>query len=128
MIIYLSANKDLSPSALIQRQLDAYNAKDPAAWLATYAVDARQLLLHGEVLAAGHEQMRSRITERFAEPDLHAELLSRIVMNNIVVDHELITRNFPEGKGSIAMLCVYEVVDGLIQTASFSMGEKKIFA
>jgi hypothetical protein len=28
--------------------------------------------------------MRQRIVVRFAEPDLHAELLSRVVMGNIV--------------------------------------------
>jgi len=42
------------------------------------------------------------------------------VMGNIVVDHEKITRNFPEGRGSLEMLCVYEIKDGLIQKASFA--------
>ena len=59
--------------------------------------------------------MRARTIIRFAEPDLHAELLSRIVMDNIVVDHEKITPNFPEGRGSLEMMCVYEIKDGLIQ-------------
>jgi len=116
----------LSPAAQIQRQLDAYNAKDVAAWLATYAPDARQLALHGEILATGHEQMRTRILARFAEPDLYAKLLSRTVMENIVVDHELVTRNFPEGKGTIEMLCVYELIDELIRTASFALGKKTL--
>lgn len=49
-------------------------------------------------------------------------------MGNFVVDHELITRNFPEGRGTIEMLCVYEVVDGYIQRASFALGEKKLGA
>ncbi len=113
-----------SPVTLIQQQLDAYNAKDVEAWLACYAPDAQQFTLHGELLVEGHVDMRQRITSRFTEPDLHARLLNRTVMANFVIDLELITRNFPEGKGSIEMLCIYEIINGLIQKASFSLGEK----
>jgi hypothetical protein len=114
--------------ALVQRQLDAYNAKDIEAWLGTYAVDARQFQLHGDCLASGHAEMRQRIALRFTEPDLHATLLQRTVMENIVVDHELVTRNFPQGKGKVEMLCVYEIVGDLIQTASFAVGPVKLEA
>jgi putative hydrolase of HD superfamily len=40
----------------------------------------------------------------------------------------LITRNFPEGRGTLEMLCVYEVVNGRIQRASFALGEKTLQA
>lgn len=115
-----------TPLEVIQRQLVAYNAKDIDALLATYAMDAEQYALHGECLAKGHEDMRARFLIRFAEPDLHARLLSRTVMGDIVVDLELITRNFPEGLGTVEMLCVYEVKDGLIQKVSFATGEKRL--
>lgn len=115
-----------SPLAVVQAQLDAYNAKDIEALLQTYAPDAEQFTLHGERLAQGHEQMRPRFLARFAEPDLQARLLSRLVMGGVVVDHELITRNFPEGRGSIEMMCVYEVVNGRIQKASFALGERRL--
>ena len=114
-------------AALIQRQLDAYNNKDIDAWLATYAPDARQYNLHGDCLAAGHDEMRARITARFKEPDLHARLISRTVSNNVVIDVEIITRNFPEGKGEIEMLCIYQIEGSLIQHASFSVGEPNFF-
>lgn len=117
-----------SPLAVVQAQLDAYNAKDIGALLGTYAPDAEQYTLHGERLAQGHEQMRSRFLIRFAEPDLNARLLSRTVMGNVVVDHELITRNFPEGRGTVEMLCIYEVMDGRIQKASFAVGERRLGA
>jgi hypothetical protein len=120
--------KTFTPATLIQHQLDMYNAKDIDGWLACYAIDAQQYTLHGELLASGHEQMRARISNRFTEPDLHARLLNRTVMGHLVVDLELITRNFPEGKGNIEMLCIYEVVDGLIHKASFALGEKTIAA
>ncbi len=113
----------LTPAQLIQRQLDAYNAKDIDGWLDCYASDAEQWALHGEMLAKGHDAMRARIAGRFMEPDLYANLLSRIVMDHIVVDHESITRNFPEGKGKVSMLCIYDVQHGRIQKATFSLGQ-----
>lgn len=115
-----------SPLAVVQAQLDAYNAKDLDALMATYAPDAQQFALHGALLAEGHEQIRPRYEMRFAEPDLHARLLSRTVLGNFVTDLEIVTRNFPEGKGTVEMLCVYEVVDGRIVRASFATGETRV--
>jgi putative hydrolase of HD superfamily len=115
-----------SPLAIVQAQLDAYNAKDIDALLDTYAHDAEQYTLHGERLAQGHDEMRARFLQRFAEPDLHARLLSRTVMGKVVIDFELITRNFPEGIGTLEMLCIYEVEDSHIRKVSFALGEKKL--
>lgn len=117
-----------SPLAVVQAQLDAYNAKDITALLNTYAPDAEQYTLHGERLAQGRDEMRARFLIRFAEPDLNARLLTRTVMGNVVVDHELITRNFPEGRGTVEMLCVYQVMGEHIQKASFALGEKRLSA
>ncbi|MFN8954645.1 MAG: nuclear transport factor 2 family protein [Burkholderiales bacterium] len=114
------------PLEVVQRQLVAYNAKDIDGLLATYAVDAEQYTLHGERLAKGHEEMRPRFLARFAEPDLSARLISRTVMGNVIVDFESIIRNFPEGVGTLEMLCIYEVQNGFIQKASFATGEKRI--
>lgn len=117
-----------SPLSVVQAQLDAYNARDVEALLQTYAADAEQFTLHGELLAKGQEQLRERFLTRFSEPNLHAKLLSRIVVGNMVVDAELITRDYPEGVGTLEMLCVYEVVDGRIQRVSFALGEKTLHA
>lgn len=117
-----------SPLHIVRTQLDAYNAKDIDALMRTYALDAEQFILHGECIAKGHAQLRARFLLRFEEPDLHAHLLSRVVVGNIVTDSELITRNFPEGLGTIEMLCIYEVVNSHIQRASFATGEKRILA
>ena len=116
----------MTPSEVVQRQLDAYNARDLGAWAATYAPDARQTDLRGGLLAEGCAQIRERMVLRFAEPDLHAELLSRIVMGNVVVDHERVTRNFPEGRGTVEMICVYEVQGDWIQHASFALAATRV--
>jgi putative hydrolase of HD superfamily len=116
------------PAAVVQAQLDAYNAKDIDALMLTYAPDAQQFTLHGPLLAQGHEAIRPRYVARFVEPDLHARLLSRTVVGNFVTDLEVVTRNFPEGLGTVEMLCIYEVVDGRIQRASFATGATTLIA
>ena len=115
-----------SPLDTVQAQLEAYNAKDIEALLDSYAPDAEQYTISGELLAQGREQLRERFLLRFAEPDLHAQLISRTVIGNFVVDAELITRNFPEGRGVIELLCVYEVQDGRIRRAQFSTGQQRM--
>jgi putative hydrolase of HD superfamily len=115
-----------SPLQVVQAQLDAFNAKDIEALMRAYAPNAEQFTLHGERLAKGHDEIRPRYIARFTEPHLHARLLSRIVMGNVVTDLELITRNFPEGVGTLEMLCIYEVSDGRISKASFAAGQKTL--
>lgn len=116
------------PAAVVQAQLDAYNARDIDGLMLTYAPDARQFALHGALLAEGIDAIRPRYVARFTEPDLHARLLSRTVLGNFVTDLEIVTRNFPEGLGTVEMLCIYEVVEGRIKTASFATGATTLLA
>jgi len=118
----------MTPVAVVQAQLDAFNAKDLDALMATYAPDAQQFVLHGALLAEGHAVLRARYAARFAEPDLYARLVTRTCIGNLVVDAEIITRNFPEGVGTLEMLCVYEVCDGKIVKASFATGLQTLAA
>jgi len=111
-----------SPEAVVQRQLDAYNAHDLDALLATYAPDARQFELPAQLLAAGHAQMRERFIQRFQDPTLHARLVKRTVIGAIVVDQEDVVRQYPEGPGRAEIIAIYEVRDGLIRSASFVFG------
>jgi hypothetical protein len=119
---------DTSPSGVVQAQLQAYNAKNVDALLRTYAVNAEHRSIHSELQARGHEELRARFVARFAEPDLYARLVSRIAMGNFVTDAEIVTRNFPEGRGTLDLLCIYEVSDGLIQRAWFATGKKALHA
>jgi hypothetical protein len=110
-----------SPEVVVQRQLDAYNAKNMAAWLSTYADTAKQFELGGKLLAEGHAQIKARTELRFAEQNLHAKLIKRVVMGNVVIDHEDVMRTLPEGAGSVELVCIYLVEQGKIQSATFSM-------
>lgn len=103
-----------TPEAVVQRQLDAYNARDLAALLAIYAEDAELLEHPNTLLARGSAALRERFAARFREPNLQAALQKRIVMGNFVFDHEIVTRTFPDGPGTLEVVMIYEVRDGRI--------------
>ncbi|MDB6031836.1 MAG: hypothetical protein JWM16_2174 [Verrucomicrobiales bacterium] len=114
------------PEIIVQTQLDAYNAKDVDALIATYAEDAQQFEHPSTLLASGSAQLRERFLARFQEPNLHALLLNRTVMGNTVIDHEKITRTFPEGPGCIEIIALYEVQKARIAKAWFIFGPKHL--
>lgn len=116
----------LSPEAVIAGQLDAYNAKDIDTFLTFWAPNAQIFEHPAALMATGHAEIRARHEIRFQEPDLAANLLHRAVLGSKVIDHERVTRNFPEGLGTIEVGAVYEVKDGLIEKAWFVFGEKAL--
>lgn len=91
-----------------------------------WAEDCQYYAFPSTLLASGAAEIRARHVERFREPDLHGKLLTRIVVGNVVVDHETVTRNFPEGKGEVDVVCIYEVEAGNIAKAWFKMGERRM--
>ena len=115
-----------SAEAIVQRQLDAYNARDIDAILATYTDDAQLFNFPATLLASGGAQLRERFASRFTEPDLHAQLQHRIIMGDVVIDHELVTRTFSEGVGRIELVAIYQVRDGKIAAATFINGPKTL--
>lgn len=118
----------MNPETLIQKQLDAYNARDLDALMATYAGDAQQFEHPDKLLASGAAQIRERFIARFKEPNLHAVLIKRIVAGNVVIDHEHVTRTFPEGTGKVELVCIYEVRDRKIARAWFIFGARTLDA
>ena len=117
---------DTTPAAVVQRQLDAYNRRDIDALLDTYSAQARQYEFPAVLAASGAEQIRARMSVRFQEPDLQARLVQRSVMGNIVIDQEVVTRNFPEGIGSVDVVATYEVVDGKIASATVQVSNQRL--
>ena len=116
------------PSAIVQRQLDAYNARELEALLSIYAPDAQQFEHPGKLAASGSAQIRERMAIRFQEPNLHARLVQRVVMGNLVIDHEHVTRTFAEGPGSVDVVAIYEVTQGRILSASVQVSNKRLHA
>jgi hypothetical protein len=105
------------PVAVVQRQLEAYNARDLDAFAANYA---ETIVIYrmpaSQPTFAGKEKLREVYRQRFASPQLHAEILSRVVLGTKVIDHERIVgiRDTP-----VEALAIYEVRAGLIQSVWF---------
>ncbi|MFC3650734.1 nuclear transport factor 2 family protein [Dyella humi] len=109
----------------VQEQLDAYNAKDIDRFMQWWADDCQYYAFPSELLAQGAAQIRERHVERFKEPNLHGRLIHRMMVGNMVVDQELVTRNFPEGVGEIDVIAIYEVKAGKIASAWFKLGPRR---
>jgi putative hydrolase of HD superfamily len=112
--------------AVVQEQLDAYNARDIERFMRCWVPDCRYYAFPDTLLAEGREQVRTRHVGRFREPDLHGLLLQRMTLGSMVVDCERVTRNFPEGRGVVEVIAIYEVADGLIVRAWFRIGEPQL--
>jgi hypothetical protein len=108
--------------ALVQHQLDAYNARDLARFVAVYSEDVRLYRPPAsEPFVVGKAALAELYaTQRFNLPGLHAELVNRMVLGNKVIDHERI-RGVREQPFDVA--AVYEVIDGLIGNAWFYAAE-----
>lgn len=119
-------NTSNNSEAVVQQQLDAYNARDIEALMACYADDARQFEHPAKLLASGSAEIRARFIARFAEPNLHAQLLQRVVSGNFVIDHERVTCTFPEGMGTQELIAIYELRQDRIANAWFIPSVKTV--
>ena len=98
----------MNPEAVVQRQLDAYNARDLMRFVACYADDvhvwrppAPQPVIVGRQALSDHYAAHS-----FNLPGLHAALVGRMVFGNKVIDQERIVG---VGEQPIDAAAVYEV-------------------
>jgi imidazolonepropionase-like amidohydrolase len=108
-----------SPTALAQRQLNAYNARDIDAFLEPYADDVELYNLPDQLISKGKETMRKRYADMFANtPLLHCELVNRIVVNNTVIDHERVT--FAADRAPAQAIAIYKVENGKIRKVYFT--------
>jgi hypothetical protein len=110
------------PTAPVRRQLDAYNARDLKRFLAQYADDVQAFRLPNPQPAYDGKKAFGDFFayHRFNLPDLHAEVVNRMVLGNKVIDHERIIGIRAEPYETVA---VYEVVGGLIRKVWFFSGE-----
>ena len=108
--------------AVVQRQLDAYNARDIEAFMASWSQDAQYFEHPSKLLASGAAEIRERHIARFKEPNLHGRLVKRMSVGNTVVDQEIVNRSFSEGTGTIDVIAIYEVRDRKIAKAWFILG------
>jgi hypothetical protein len=121
------AAEPANPEVVIQTQLDAYNAHDIHAFMATYADDAEIYEYPAKLLMKGANQIADfYANKRFNDAKLKATLAKRIVMGDVVVDHEQIVLTFPEGPGQLEVIAIYEVRAGKIEKVTLLRGKKSL--
>ena len=114
----------------VQEQLDAYNARDLARFVACYADDVQLFrpptadpVLVGKAALSAHYA-----ANRFNLPKLHAELVNRMVLGNKVVDHERISGVREEPFDAVVVFEVgFEVEFGVTSEVSGALINKVWF-
>lgn len=107
-----------SPTAVAQAQLDAYNAQDLDAHCAQFSEDVLVADLNGAVSVAGIAAYRARYAKVFADfPENKAVLVGRVVIGNVVIDHERVWRS-PNAE-PFEVAAIYTIADGKIRRVDF---------
>ena len=109
----------LSPTDLVQAQLEAYNAQDLDAYCAFFAEDIVVADLNGKVTTQGIAAYRTRYAGTFSQfPQNRAELLNRMICGSTVIDHEKVIRS-PGGE-TFEVIAIYTLADGKIARVDFA--------
>ncbi|HJV21232.1 MAG TPA: SgcJ/EcaC family oxidoreductase [Holophagaceae bacterium] len=104
----------LSPAeAVVQRNMDAYNAHDARALSETFAPDAQFIQHPGILVFDGRDAIYKGYAEVFRKNGkAHARLVHRTYLGTRIVDEEEFTGL---GKVPVHGLVIYDVRNGLIQ-------------
>jgi imidazolonepropionase-like amidohydrolase len=105
-----------TPEMLIQRQLNAYNARNLEAFLDTYADDVKLYDFPDSLIGSGKEKMKAMYGDFFkTAANLHCEIVDRIKLGNTIIDHERVRFN----DKVINAVAIYEVSGGKIVRVTF---------
>jgi hypothetical protein len=110
--------QDTDPLAVVQQQLDYYNAQNLEGFVSVFAPDAAVFYTLGDTAPrlVGHEALRGAYGKLFQDhPENRSVLQGRLVQGNYVIDHEYIT-----GRAEpMSMVAIYEVKEGKISRCWF---------
>ncbi|GAB5476156.1 MAG: amidohydrolase family protein [Maribacter sp.] len=105
-----------SPEQVVQRQLNAYNARDIDAFMATYADDIKLFDYPDTLTSSDRKKMYEGYRAMFANtPNLYCKVQERIVLGNKVIDKEFVRF----GENFLEAIAIYEVIDGKITKVTF---------
>lgn len=106
-----------SPEQLVQTQLNGYNGHDLSAFLTAYADDVKIYDFPRTLTLDGKKEMMNKYAWIEETPDLHCELVNRIVNGNVVIDHERVI--FEKTKPPLEVIAVYKIAHGKIAEVTF---------
>jgi len=109
----------MTTEQVIQTQLEAYNQRDLTTFASLHAEDV-QLYNYGE--DTPFLKGRTKVLEVYGDvfnnsPTLHSKLINRIVFDNKVIDHEIISGR--KGVPTFELIALYEIENSLIKKVTF---------
>lgn len=112
-----------NPEEVVQRQVEAYDARDVERFADCYAEDARVLGPDGNVMLNGKAAIRQLYAKLFEQsPELQVQIVARMVVGDFVIDEEqgsgLVIEGMPP---QVHAAVVYRVADGKITQAQLFM-------
>ena len=112
----------MTPTQIVQAQVDAYNARNISDFINCHAPNIELFSFpENTPYANGRASLKEIYEDVFDNsPNLHAEINNRIVMGNTVIDHEKVTGR--KGIDTLTIIAIYEIENGLIAKARFIRG------
>lgn len=114
-----SANIDLTPVVLVQKQLEAYNERDIDPFMAVFHEEISLWELNASSPSvSGFEAVKEVYNDLFeASPELHSEVVNRSTIGKKVLDYELVT-GIRGSDETMTLIMVYEIKGGKIWKAT----------
>jgi imidazolonepropionase-like amidohydrolase len=107
---------EITPEILAQQQLNAYNQRNIEAFLEPYADDVKVYTFPDQLIYEGKDRMRQGYSSMFENtPNLHCELVNRIVKGNVVIDEESVQF----GDQIIKAVAIYRIKNNKISEVYF---------
>lgn len=110
-----AADKVLSPSAVVNKRMDAYNQHDLKAFLAMYSDTVKVYTYPDKQLAGGKEHLQSIFEPMFKEGNVAVKIHQQIEKDSYVINQETVI--YADKKTDY--VSIYKVVDGLITEVRF---------
>jgi hypothetical protein len=102
----------------VQLQLEGYNKRDIDLFASAFSDTVKVYREPGVLTYQGRDELHKRYGAMFAAtPDLHCEIVNRIISGDVVIDHEKVQRK--KGQPRTDAIAVYRVQDGLIVEVTF---------
>lgn len=110
--------ESISPEAVVDVQIAAYNEGDVEAFIDTFAPDIKTYAHPNTLQISGIEDLKNAYAGYFkAHPELHAEVTGKIIQGNFAIYREFVTGVV--GEDNFFATAIYEVRKGKIQNIWF---------
>ncbi|RDV15903.1 steroid delta-isomerase [Pontibacter diazotrophicus] len=114
---------EASVLAPVKLQLQGYNNRDIDTFAKAFSDTVKVYRQPGVLSYQGREELRKRYGQMFANtPDLHCEVVNRIIAGNVVIDHEKVRRSKDQPR--FDAIAVYRVKNNEIVEVTFISPDK----